>query len=242
MDSTPPTIDLFVAQTDHELRMLGRFIHATQRGIEEVRQKEADQLEKQRAEIRGEFMAVISAGIDHVLAHTNAIPRLVLYGQVLALYSFLEARLRLLCDEARHRDQSLAWKPEDFAGNMSIGTFEIFLTRAVDARVSVWGSMNTLRLARNCIAHANGWIDRMDRGKRELRKRIGEVASLEVNEGRLVVSPTYVEDAYRDCHTLFSEAFSSLGFGHGLMPFEYPPETGVRVEGSGETQPTMAKE
>ena len=191
MDTAPPALDLFVAGTDHDLRMLGRFIHGPQRGIEEVRQKEADQLEKQRAEIRGEFLAIISAGIDHVVAHMNAIPRLVLYGQVFTLYSFLESKLRL---------------------------------------------------ARNCIAHANGWIDRMDRGKRELRKRIGEVAPLEDNEGRLVVSPTYVEDAYRDCHTLFSEAFSSLGFGHGLMPFEYPPETGVRVEGSGETQPTMAKE
>ena len=229
MSDTPPEFDRFVGETDLELRMLGRFIHATEVGIEEVRQKESEQLERQRAEITGEFIAVVSAQIDHMVAHVEELPRMLRYGQVVSLYSFLEARLKSLCEEVKERDGSIDWKLEDLTGNMSLQTFRVFLTQVVDAGVSVWEPMNTVRLARNCIAHANGWIDRMERGKGQLRRRIDAESTLDEEDGRLVLSEDYVVKAYQDCHTLFSESFASLRFGTGLMPFEYPPETGVRI-------------
>ncbi len=210
--------------------MLGRFIHATQLGIAEVRRQESDRIEKQRSETSAGFLEVTNACIDHSLAHSLEIPRLVLYGQVFSLYSMLETRLRLLCDEVGKRDTSIGWTPKDFAGNMNLKSFRIFLTKAVDAGVSVWDSIDTLRLARNCIAHANGWIADMAQEGGKLRRRIESDASLDMVDGRLVVQADYIIDRFRDCHTLFREAFTALNFGPGLMPFEYPPETGVRPE------------
>lgn len=230
MENASAEFDKFVGETDLELRMMGRYIHTTQLGIEEVRVKESEMLEKQRSEIEGEFVAVVSAQIDHMVAHVEELPRMLRYGQIVSLYSFLEARLKLLCEEVGERNPSLTWKAKDLAGNMSLQTFKVYLSRVVDSGVSVWESMDTIRLVRNCIAHSNGWIESMDRGKAKLCRQIATCYGLDEENGRLVVSQEFVEQAYQDCHDLFSEAFKGLGFGPGLMPFEYPPETGVKTE------------
>ena len=220
MDTTEDTPDRFTCETDTEIRMLWRYIDAVEYGVQRVKIDEAADLERRRQTGDGSFMENFHQGIDHIIAHGEEIPRILKYTQIVALYSFLETRIGLFCEAINGRNPELRWTPKDFAGNMSLYSYQIFLSKAVDARISVWPSLHTLRLVRNCIVHGNGWIDRMDRGPSKLRAAISITDGIEEDKGRIVVFESFIKSAYRAIYTLFEEGFSNLGFGPGLTQNE----------------------
>jgi hypothetical protein len=221
MNAIEDTPDRFACETDTEIRMLGRYIHAVEVGVERIKEEEAAELKIRRETGGVGLMEIIGPEIDHMIAHGEEIPRILKYTQIIALYSFLETRLGLLCEEVNRRNPELNWSPKDLAGNMSIRSFQIFLSKAVDARISVWPTLNTLRLVRNCVVHGNGWIDRMERECSKLRALISSTDGLDEEEGRIVVSEAFVETVYLATYTLFKEGFHNLGFGRGLTSCEF---------------------
>ena len=60
----------------------------------------------------------------------------------------------------------------------------------------------------------------MERGPSKLREAISITDGLEEEKGRIVVSVTFIESAYRAIYTLFEEGFRNLGFGPGLTQIE----------------------
>lgn len=223
MDTREETPDRFACETDTEIRMLWRYIDAVEMGVERIKEEEGAELKLQR-EIDGVgLMEIIGPEIDHMIAHGEEIPRILKYTQIIALYSFLETRLGLFCEEINSRHPELNWNPKDLAGNMGIRSFQIFLSKAVDAHISVWPTLDTLRLVRNCIVHGNGWIDRMEREYSKLRTLISSTDGLDEDKGRIVVSEAFVKNVYLSTYTLFKEGFHNLGFGSGLTSCEVPP-------------------
>ena len=55
MNPADDTFDRFTGGTDTEIRMLGRYIHAAEMGIERIRDEQTAELERQKATLRGDF-------------------------------------------------------------------------------------------------------------------------------------------------------------------------------------------
>jgi hypothetical protein len=221
IDDTP---DRFACETDTEIRMLWRYIDAVESGIQRVKNDEAAELERRRQTGDRSFMENFHQGIDHIIAHGEEIPRILKYTQIVALYSFLETRLGLLCEETHCRHPELNQHVKSRPTKYTVEESQEFLSiPSLNCEFSEWPDIETLGLVRNCVAHGNGWIERI-RKPEKLRNMIPSVPGLDEDNGRIVVSEVYIERTYSSIYTLFDEAFHNLGFGPGLMPNEFPPK------------------
>lgn len=217
--------DRFVGETEFAFRMLHRYLKSSERAMEAARSSEKEALEKQAQAISGEFVAVVGAFIDHAFAHEQEIPRILRYGHIIAIYSLFERQLKLLCAEVAGRRGNLTLLPEHLNGYPNAGAYQIFLTKVVDSRISVWNRLDTVRLARNCIAHGDGFIDGLERGRSKLRGLVSQTKGLsETTDGRLQVDSEFVDEAFEATFSLFTEAFQNLGFGLGWPTERYPDD------------------
>lgn len=220
MNATEGTPDRFACETDTEIRMLWRYIDAVESGIQRVKKDEGADLERRRQRGDGSFMENFNQGMDHIIAHGEEIPRILKYTQIVALYSFLETRLGLLCEETHCRHPELDQHIKSQPTKYTVEESQAFLSiPSLNCEVSEWPDIETLGLVRNCVAHGNGWIERI-RKPEKLRNMIPSVQGLDEDKGRIVVSEIYIEKAYLTIHTLFDAIFNNLGFGPGLMPIE----------------------
>jgi hypothetical protein len=204
--------------------MLRRFIQSVEIGIHRIKEDEAAMLKDKRDNTDGGFMEIIGDEIDHIIAHNEDFPRMVKYSQVIAIFSFLETRLGLLCEEVHSRRPELNKHTKRQPSKNTVEESQEFLSiPSLNCEISQWPAIETLVLVRNCVAHGNGWIERI-RKPEKLRNMLSSVHGLDEDKGRIVVSEVYIERAYRSIYTLFEEAFHNLSFGPGLMPIEYPPK------------------
>lgn len=216
MTAQPKEFDRFVGETEFAFRMLHRYLKSSETGMQAARKAEKDTLEDQRDKFEGGLAAFIGELLDHAFAHEEEIPRILRYGHVIAIYSLYERQLALLCSEVANRKKNLPLLPEDLLGYPYAASYRIFLTKVVDARISVWNRLDAVRLVRNCIAHGDGFIDGLERGKGRLRGLVSHTNGLsETNDGRLQIEPAFVDEAYDAVFSLFTESFQNLDFGLG---------------------------
>ncbi len=226
MNATEDTPDRFACETDTEIRMLGRYIHAAENGIQRMKEEEAAELKRRNESGNVCFMENINEGIDHIIAHGEEIPRILKYTQIIALYSFLETRLGLLCEEVYSRRPTLDQHPKSHPNKNTVEESQKFLSiYSLNCKISQWPTIEALGLVRNCVAHGNGWIERIHKPEK-LRNIIQSVQGLDEDKGRIVVGESYIESCYLSIYTLFEEAFHNLRFGPGLMPNEFQPNAG----------------
>jgi hypothetical protein len=191
IDDTP---DRFACETDTELRMLGRYIRAVEMGVERIKEEEIAEI-KCRGD--GDFMENFNQGMDHIIAHGEAIPRILKYTQIVALYSFLETRLGLLCEETHCRRPELDQHIKTQPSKNTVKESQVFLSiPSLNCEITQWPAIETLGLLRNCVAHGNGWIERIQKPEK-LRNTISSVHGLDEDKGRIVVSEVYIERTYR---------------------------------------------
>ena len=225
------SFDQFVGETELSTRMLHRFIKSSERGLQSARDEEKAMLDAQAKEIKGEFIAVLGAFIDHHQAHGEEIPRILRYSHVIAIHSLFERQLDLLCKEVVSRKENLPILPEDLKGYPYVGAYRIFLTKVVDASISVWGDLDSLRHIRNCIAHGDGFVEGLDRGKSKLRSVIKRTDGLsETEDGRLQIGSEYIQQAFDTIFTFFEEAFENLGFGQGWPSSKFADECAIIID------------
>lgn len=222
--------DQFVGETDLAIKMLLRFLKSSERGIQTARAEEKAQLDARAAAIEGEFIAVIGAFIEHHEAHQEEIPRLLRYSHVFAIYSLYERELDRLCKEIGERRGNLPSRVEDQPGYPKLRAHKKFLTEVVDAAISVWDQIETVRLVRNCIAHGSGFVDAMEWGRDELLKRIPNAEGVSIKDGRLQIEESFVENTFNAVSMLFTEAFENMGFGQGWYQSKFSDECAVILD------------
>lgn len=228
MTEQPKEFDRFVGETEFAFRMLHRYLKSSETGMQAARKAETESLEAQRNEFTGGLAAVIGALIDHAFAHEEEIPRILRYSHVIAIYSLYERQLALLCSEVAKRRNHLSLMPEDLRGYPYAGSYRIFLTKVVDSGISVWDRLDGVRLVRNCIAHGDGFIDGLERGKSKLRDLVSHSKGLsETGDGRLQIDPEFVDEAFDAVFSLFTDAFRKLDFGLGWPTEMYPSEFAI---------------
>tara|TARA_R110002096_G_scaffold288244_1_gene481932 strand:- start:837 stop:1484 length:648 start_codon:yes stop_codon:yes gene_type:complete len=179
--------------------------------------------------------------MSHLDVHHELVPRALRHSQLLALYAVLEHQLVELCKALRQRDPSLSLKISDLSGTGAIAC-EIFLTKVVEAKISNWSKIHQLRRLRNCIAHTNGRIDSLERGKEAVRKIIQADPDLRETDGVLIVTSPFISKAQKWVSQLFDEAFENLGLKENPFALSAPDGFVIQRNEDGAIEVSNGKE
>jgi len=164
---------------------------------------------------------ILSHGSYHAEVHYLEIPRALRYTQVTSIFFTLENRLVKICYHLFARKPKLPKTISEITDRSPFKACRSYLTKVIDAKVTVWEHLELARLVRNCIGHANGFPTGLTHGEKALRDGIARTPSLELDsDDRLIVRSAYVSDFLEVVSKLLDEIRTNLDLGDE-SPLDY---------------------
>ena len=225
-------------ETEYEFNLLAEYLQVSEAAIPAAEEAAHAQLQEavSAMENEDELFFAASRFRDQAGRYRREFPLRLRYGFLIQLYTLLEDRARSLCQVIADREDLGQIQLRDQNRIGFIYVFRDWISENTDGSSTRWDFANSLRIIRNCVAHANGRIDG-DQNPQRLRETIQDVPGVEEDQfGYIALSRSYCDQAYEQIIGLFDDVYSTTRFGASFFfAHRQPREIGVVIDQSGES-------
>jgi hypothetical protein len=202
-------------ETEYEFYLLAEYLQISEAAIPAAEEAARAQLHEAVSSLKDEDQIILAASefMNQAQRYRREFPLRLLYGFLIQLYTLMEDRARSLCRVIADRDGLECPQLPDPNRIGFVCVFRDWITKNTEGSSERWEFADSLRIIRNCVAHANGRING-DRNPQRLRETIQPINGVDEDEfGYIAIRATYCSTAYEQIKRLFDDIYQTTRFG-----------------------------
>jgi hypothetical protein len=202
-------------ETEYEFCLLAEYLRISKAAIPAAEEAARAQLREAVSSFKDEDQLILAGSefMNQAQRYRREFPLRLRYGFLIQLYTLMEDRARSLCRVIADRDGLKSPQLPDPNGIGFVSVFRDWITENSEGASERWEFADSLRIIRNCVAHANGRIDG-GRNPQRLRETIQCINGVDEDEfGYIAIRATYCDTAHEQIKGLFDDIYETTRFG-----------------------------
>jgi hypothetical protein len=168
---------------------------------------------------QGEEFTVSRMYMGFAYKYYDYLPRTFNYSCIIQIFTLLEERGKLLCEDILKKDPELIFSVKDLEkkDGGDIECIRLFLEKQCKVKLGEWSNLQTLRKLRNDLVHANG------KASQSHKTFYKTVKGIEINSEDLIrIKDEYVDSALKSVTDTLQYVFTEMKYNQSMRIRSWP--------------------